>query len=145
MPILNYTTKIHSAKTVGEIQHILARAGARSINIDYDDHAQPVAVTFLVNVTGRLVNFRLPSNWRGVWARLRDDPAVPRNLRTEEQSRRVAWRIVKDWCEAQMAIIDSGLAELTEVFLPYAVNPESGQTLFQEFQASKLLTAGDDQ
>lgn len=43
MPILNYTTKIAAAKTVGEIQAILARAGAQSISIDYDEHAQPIA------------------------------------------------------------------------------------------------------
>lgn len=143
MPILNYTTKIDSGKTVGEIQQILAKAGAKSISIDYDDQAQPQALTFLVSVQGQLVNFRLPLRWRGVWAVLRDDPDVPRRLRTEEQARRVAWRIVKDWVQAQLAIIDAGLAELAEVFLPYAVNQQTGQTLYQEFQANRLLESGD--
>lgn len=139
MPILNYTTKIAAAKTVGEIQEILAKAGAQSVNIDYDEHAQPIAVTFLIAVQGRLVNFRLPSRWHGVWMALKDDPAVPRTLKNEVQARRVSWRIVKDWVQAQMAIIEAGLAELVEVFLPYAVNPQTGQTLFQEFQADRLL------
>ena len=143
MPILNYTTKIAANKTVGEIQAILAKAGARNVSIDYDETAEPAAVTFLVPVRDQLVSFRLPSRWSGVWAALKDDPAVPRALKTEAQARRVAWRIVKDWTEAQMAIIEAGLAELAEVFLPYAVNPNTGQTLFQEFEQNRLLARGD--
>lgn len=142
MPILNYTTKIAVARTVGQIQGILASAGAQSISIDYDEQGQPTAVTFLITVQEQLVNFRLPSRWHGVWAALKNDPNVPKRFKTEEQARRVAWRIVKDWVEAQLAIIEAGLAELAEVFLPYAVNPQSGQTLFQEFQANRLLGPG---
>jgi len=144
MPILNYTTQIKVEKTVGEIQGILAAAGAQSISVDYDQNGQPTALTFLIAVQGQLVNFRLPSRWRGVWASLRDDPTIPRRLRSEDQARRVAWRIVKTWTQAQVAIIEAGLAELAEVFLPYAVNPRTGQTLYQEFEASHLLSAGSD-
>ena len=41
-----------------------------------------------------------------------------------------------------MAIIEAGLAELAEVFLPYAVNPNTGQTLFQEFEQNRLPARG---
>lgn len=143
MPILNYTTTIATAKTVGEIQAILAKAGARAVSVDYDEGGEPSALTFLVPVQGQLISFRLPSRWRGVWAALRDDAGVPAKFKVEAQARRVAWRIVKDWTAAQMAIIEAGLAELTEVFLPYAVNPNTGQTLYQEFQANRLLPPGD--
>lgn len=37
MPIKNYTTKVPAAKTVGEIQAILARHCASRIMLDYDD------------------------------------------------------------------------------------------------------------
>ena len=45
-----------------------------------------------------------------------------------------------------MAIIESQSAELAEVFLPYAVNPNSGMTLFQTFEESptRLLNSGDE-
>lgn len=44
MPILNYTTKIAPERTVAEIQRILAKAGATSVSVDYDEAAAPIAV-----------------------------------------------------------------------------------------------------
>ena len=137
MPLLNYTTTISAHRTVSEIQERLARSGATAISVDYDD-GEPVALVFLIRVRDTFVNFRLPSHHQGVWAKLKDDSNVPRKLRTEEQARRVSWRIIKDWVEAQVAIIEAGQAEMAEVFLPYAVTP-SGQTLYQEFKGGRYL------
>jgi len=53
-------------------------------------------------------------------------------FQTKEQAQRVAWRILKDWIQTQMAIIEAGLSSTVEVFMPYAVM-DSGQTLFQSF------------
>lgn len=130
MPILNYTTKINAHKTVGEVQRTLARAGAKNVSIDYDAAGEPSAVMFLIEVAGRYINYRLPSNWEGVRRALEWDTDVPRRLKTDAQARRVSWRIVKDWIGAQMAIIEAGLATMPEVFLPYAV-ARDGRTLYQ--------------
>ncbi len=142
MAILNYTTKINPAKTVGEIQEILAKHGACSVSTDFDK-GMPVAIRFSVAVGDEILNFRLPSNHQGVYRALCKDAAVPKQYKTQEQSQRVAWRIVKDWVEAQMAIIESGLALLPEVFLPYALAP-NGQTLFEAVQQKglKFLAGG---
>ena len=71
------------------------------------------------------------------------DDKVQRKLKTEEQARRVAWRITKDWVEAQMAIVEAQLASLPEVFLPYAVT-NTGQTLFEVTKDSgmRMLLGG---
>ncbi len=143
MPILNYTTEIDVHKSIGEIQKSLAKAGAIAVSVDYDGQGEPMALMFLIRFQGEPVSFRLPSRWEGVLKRLNNDPKVPRSFKTEIQARRVAWRIVKDWVEAQMAIIEAGQAELVEVFLPYAVT-NSGQSLYQVFNSSqKLLQAGE--
>jgi hypothetical protein len=42
---------------------------------------------------------------------MRGDRKVPRSKCTEDQAQRVAWRIVKDWVEAQMAIVEAQLAD----------------------------------
>lgn len=138
MPILNYTTTIPAERTVMEIHQVLARAGAKSINVDYDDEGLPQSVTFLVKVQENWVNFRLPSNYTGVLAALQNDPTIPRRLATVAHARRVAWRITKVWVEAQMAIIEARQAELAEVFLPYAV-PNTGRTLYQDFKLGRLM------
>jgi hypothetical protein len=49
----------------------------------------------------------------------------------------VAWRIIKDWVEAQMAILESQMVQMEEIFLPYMVNRQ-GQTFFEAYQ-KKLL------
>lgn len=141
MAILNYTTKIDPIKTIGEIQGILAKHGAKNISIDFDKSI-PVALTFLVDLNGEFINFRLPSNHAGVYKVLCNNKDIARQFRTEEQARRVAWRIVKDWIEAQMAIIEAGLATLPQVFLPYAVLT-SGQTVYDAVEGNGLKALGD--
>lgn len=44
--MLNYTTKIDPAKTIGEIGQCLAKHGARKIITDYDETGQPTGLTF---------------------------------------------------------------------------------------------------
>lgn len=140
MPILNYTTTIDPLKTVGEIQIILVKGGAKNVSIDYMD-GLPTAITFVIDLNGEFVNFRLPSNHQGVYKAICKDGKIPIRFKTQEQARRVAWRIVKDWVEAQLAVIQAGLATLPEVFLPYAIT-SSGLTLYESVSQNglKMLT-----
>ncbi len=130
MPILNYTTKIDSYKTISEIQQELAKAGAFKITIDNDDKRNPVGLTFCIVYKNQPIAFALPCNFQGVKKSMTKNPKVPRAQCTDEQALRVGWRILKDWIEAQLAIVESELAELAEVFLPYAVM-KSGETIYQ--------------
>ncbi len=139
MAILNYTTQIAAQKTVGEILSILARHGAENVNIQYGDfrgERAPIACAFQVTIDGNPVGFRLPVRWQGV-RRALNKHAQPR-YQNDEQALRVAWRIVKDWVEAQMALIEAQQAELAEIFLPYAIAP-NGQTMYEQFKARQLL------
>lgn len=144
MPILNYTTKIETRRTATEIADILADVGAQGVLIEYDKERQPVALTFRIEVESRLVAFRLPSKWLGVYNLLCKDRKVERKFKSQDQAKRVAWRIIKNWTEAQLAIVQAQAAELAEVFLPYAVNPHTDRTLYDEFKGGNLLGSGDD-
>lgn len=130
MPLLNYTTKVTAEKTVGEIQRCLAAHGAKAILSEYDDKGNVIALSFKVSVGDQDLAFRLPSDWRPVLKLLERDRKVPRSFRTPEQALRVSWRIVKDWVEAQMAIVDTKMVQLDQVFLPYAIMPD-GRTLYE--------------
>jgi len=141
MPILNYTTKIDAVKTVGQIQEILGRKGATHVSVDYAD-GKASAVTFGLNLEGMPINFRLPCNIDGVSVALRREKKLT-VARDRLQCERIAWRIVKDWVEAQMALVEAGQAEVSEVFMPYAIH-SSGQTLFQAMKNRQFaLTAGE--
>lgn len=141
MPILNYTTKIDSYKTILEIQKVLATHGASKVTTDNDSAGNPIAITFCIMFKESLCAFALPCNFEGVLRAMKKSSKVPRSLCTEEQALRVGWRIVKDWVEAQMAIVEADLANMAEVFLPYAVM-KNGQTVYKNLEADPTRLLG---
>ena len=140
MPILNYTTQINFDKTIQEITKTLVKHGATKIVTDYSNNL-PVAITFCLMLNDRLVGFALPVKYGGVLRSMKKDGKVPKKLLTEEQALRVSWRIIKDWVESQMALVEASLAEMAEVFLPYAVT-KNGHKLYKEIQDNPALLLG---
>ena len=56
---------------------------------------------------------------------------------------RVAWRILKDWVAAQLAIVETEMVSLDEVMLPY-LRSDDGRTLYELFTERQLaLTTGE--
>lgn len=139
MPLLNYTTGISVDKTVSEIQKILTKNGASAILVENDDTGEIIALSFRVKLNDNVISFRLPNDWRPVLHILERDPKVPRAKRTKEQALRVSWRIIKDWVEAQMAIVQTKMVQLDQVFLPYAV-AKDGRTFYEVAKSSNLLS-----
>jgi hypothetical protein len=143
MPILNYTTTISADKTAAELGRILAKGGAASVSTAYED-GRPVGVGFSLQTPHGARHFQLPVNVAGVHAALRADKSVPERYRLLAQAERVAWRIVKDWIEAQVALVQAQMATLDEVMLPYLLEVGSGRTLYQVYVANEhaALEAG---
>jgi len=58
----------------------------------------------------------------------------------------VAWRVVKDWIEAQLALLETKMVTLPQLFLPYAVTAD-GSTLYERIaqQPGLFLGAGNGQ
>jgi len=145
MSILNYTTKIEADQTVGEIQRILAKHGANAIMNQYDDQGYIKSLSFKMNLNGKEIGFRLPTDWRPILVILKNDRDVPGKLKSDEQALRVAWRIVKVWIEAQMAIIETKMVKMEQIFLPYVVT-KNGETMSEKFinDPKFLLGKGDE-
>lgn len=57
---------------------------------------------------------------------------------TMEQAERVAWRILKDWVEAQMALLDIQMVRFEEIFLPY-IETGNGQTIYERLEEKQFL------
>jgi hypothetical protein len=140
---LNYTTKITAEKTISEIHAMLRNFGATSIKTDYQDK-EAVALSFMVATKHGDMAFRLPANVPAVeqvlWTRYVQRRGVPRASTGREQAARVAWRVVKDWLEAQLALIETEMVRLDQVLLPYMITGEQGETVYQlmeqrQFQA----------
>jgi hypothetical protein len=137
MPLLNYTTSIQVQKTVVEIIAILTTHGARAILQEYDDKGAIAGLSFKIHVGEQELAFRLPADWPAVLRVMERDRRVPRRFRGPEQARRVAWRILKAWVEAQMALIDVHLATMEQVFLPYAILAD-GRTVYERLREQRF-------
>lgn len=133
MPIMNYTTKVDVFATLGEIQGQLVKHGAKKIMQDYDDDGHITALSFLIDTPNGPRGVKLPANVDAVWNVL----AKQKVKCDRDQAERVAWRIVKDWVAAQMAILESEMVQMDEIFLPYMLN-DKGQTLFQCYRQNQL-------
>ena len=133
MPILNYTTKVSADKTASEIVTMLGRKGADEVHQQFSN-GLIAGISFVFKVAGDPVKFYLPVNVDGVHEHLM--ATRPRAAADRKQSERVAWRIVKDWIEVQVALVESRQAEMAQVFMPYAMLSD-GQTMYKAFQSHR--------
>lgn len=130
MPILNYTTKVPADKTASEIMAMLAAHGARQVMMDFGDDHQPVALKWRLETGGDSLAFSLPINVDKVFEVLTRQRVLTNSPdRRREQAQRTAWRIVKEWVGAQLALIETEMVSMDEVFLPYMLAGE--RTLYQ--------------
>ena len=141
MPLLNYTTSVSADKSIAAIQKALAKAGASAILHEYDQNGNIMALSFRITFDKKDISFRLPTDWRAVQKRLEAQHVEPR-YRTQEHALRVAWRITKDWVEAQLAVIETQMVTTAQVFLPYAVTA-NGQTLYEYIGQNTQLLLGE--
>jgi hypothetical protein len=140
MAVLNYTTQIAATKTVGEMQTALAQAGASRISVDYDG-GSPSALSFLLVTPHGPRHFTLPVNVDAMHrllvaednaGRIRSGAKATRSSR--EQAERVAWRVMKDWLVAQLALVATEMVGLDQVMLPYLQVDSSGRTLYASYR-----------
>lgn len=139
MAILNYTTTIDAFKTVAEIEKILVQHKAKSIMKNYEKESI-VSMSFMVDTGMNQIPVKLPAKVNECLQVLKTEKrAGKKNIKdTKDQAERVAWRILKDWVEAQMALIDINMVRMEEVFMPYIVD-QSGKTLFEKLEEKQFL------
>ena len=133
MAIKNYTSTVSVNQSMAEIQGALASHGARKIMVDFDEQGQPEGITFGIETPAGPRAFALPANVEGVRAVFARQKVKPQ----EGQAERTAWRNIRDWVMAQMAIIEAGQVTVEEVFLPYLTDGR-GRTLYQLYASGTL-------
>ena len=149
MPLKNYTTQVPAMKSIGQIQGNLVAHGARAIMINYGPDKEPESMSFIVVSPQGEIPFRLPAKVAAVTTLLSSmgDPNYrkydqvyqrQRAEKIQKQSARVAWRIIKDWIDAQLAIIETEMVTLEQVFLPY-MQVKDGQTLYEAMVERRFL------
>lgn len=141
MPIKNYTTRVPAAQSIAEIQDALVKHGAVGVLFEYDDQGRIERLLFKLRVKDQDVGFSLPCEWRK-FQEVLSQQGVRRSA-DEDYVYRVAWRDIRDWVMAQMALYETQIVEMPQVFLPFATDTKTGQTMYQKLIEGSLLTVGE--
>jgi hypothetical protein len=148
MPLLNYTTEVSAERSVAEIQSKLAKAGAWSILHEYQrGTGELIGLSFQIDTQFGPMAFRLPANIDAVAKILIKHRTRQRYAKDGDRQKaaRVAWRILKDWIEAQLALIETEQVKMEQVFFAF-VQDSKGRTLYEAYEEKKfagLLMPGD--
>ena len=146
MALLNYTTTIEPEQTIGEIQKLLSRFNVSAFMTEYDGR-QVSSVSFKIDVTGKPMGFKMPCNWRAVLQVFNEQgigvgKIKHKDKNMDNQAIRTAWRILKVWVEAQLALIEVNMATVQQVFLPYAIMRD-GRTLSEYVESDPKFLLGE--
>lgn len=146
MALKNYTSAGHG--TFEKIQKVLASHGANKIMYDYGPDGQLTAITFGLDINGQQMGFRLPALTENVvqimyggtdrWGRQKKITQAQR-----DQAYKTAWANIRDWIDAQMALIDTRQVKLEQVFLPYLI-VRGNQTLFEQLESRQFALPSAD-
>lgn len=137
-----YSTTIAATKTCAEMQDMLVRNGARRIMVEYED-GFPCGLVFSLDTPHGERGFTLPVDivrMQKMLVRLGNDRKLGKLTRStwssKEHAARVAWRIMKDWLGAQLALIQSNMVDMDQVMLPYM--SYDGRTLYETWKDNEL-------
>ena len=126
------TTGASVQRTIGEIVAELVSTGAVSVNTDYKNGSVS-GLRWIMRVKNSDVLFDMPVRVESVYKMLEARAKRPRadfKQKAMRDAERIAWRQLLRWVEAQNAMIQTGMVDAAEVYLPYRVVNSSGQTLF---------------
>lgn len=140
MALLNYTTTVEAYKTVSEIEQMLVKHGTKSIMKQFDD-GMITSLSFLINTGVNDIPIKLPIRVDDVLQVLIEQKKMHPKAgikATKDQANRVAWRILKDWIEVQMALLDIGMVQFEEIFLSY-IETAGGKTIYEKLEEKHFL------
>lgn len=140
MFLKNYTSNVPVSETIHRIEKVLLRCGVTGIMKEYGLKGDVIAIMFRVETPAGKRFIRLPADEQraldALWLDyVGDDKKYlskdgsrldswgcrkkKKKIDFAQQASRTAWKIVQDWIEVQMSMIQLGQADALQVFLPY--------------------------
>lgn len=138
MALKNYTSAVSASKSINWIENKLARHGARQILKEYTAEGQVASLSFIIHMNGMELPFHLPARTTAAEQVLKAEVRRPRKdtyKHIAEQAERTAWKILADWVDAQMAMVELSQVDIMEVFLPYLFDRQRHETFYESLQA----------
>lgn len=135
--VKNYTSTVPASRSVQHIEDRLVKHGAKNILKLYNDQKKLEGVAFIIAIDGKDVPFRLPAKISQVEKILRGSISRPRSetmSRIADQAERTAWKLLSDWVDINISLIELGQVEIMEVFMPYIYDHGKSQTFFERMK-----------
>lgn len=130
---------------MGKIEQLLVEAGATNISKAYNEDKTCTAIMFQMTIDSKFVYFKLPANVQAcfevLWSAVKNKLRANKQLYID-QAHRTAWKIILDWVEVQLAMIQLDQAKPLQIFLPYVCDPHTGQTFYEKIESNPKLLPG---
>jgi len=140
MPIKNYTTIVPANQSIAEIQDALVKSGAVGFQLMYEKGTGRIkSLQFGLDIKDNVQAFSLPVQWK-LFQQVLKDQGIHR-ADDEDYCYRVAWRNIRDWVLAQLALYETMIVTMPQIFLPYAVD-NKGKTLYEKIKEDPQLLLG---
>lgn len=144
--VKNYTSSVPVERTVARIEQTLSSIGVERVVKNYAN-GSVIGLEFSITIeAGKVLTFRLPVRLENSIVAIRNIPAYKRKPTEwiKAQACRTAWKIMQDWIEIQVTLVQLGQAEALEVFLPFLLT-KNGSRLYDRISRGeyRLLEGGE--
>ena len=138
-------TEVAAEKSAFEIETMLIENGCEKIAKEFES-GRIKSIYFQIATPDANVPFTLPVNVDAIYQMFYNEKkASPRfwqmdqtkERRLRDQAERTAWRIIWHWLKSQLALIQTQMVTVTQVFLPYMLVAEN-ETLYQRLAGGGL-------
>lgn len=139
--IKNYTSSVAASKSVAHIEDQLVSHGAYNILKIYDDKKLD-GIAFIIKIEGKEIPFQLPSNIKEVekiFFNRHKNSCQSVLSRVPAQAERTAWKIISDWVDIQMAMVELKQVEFAAVFMHCIYDHSKKETFYQKFKKNNFL------
>jgi hypothetical protein len=145
IPLKNYTSTVPASRSVLHIKEQLVKAGAVKMIEDYDRATGSLTGLYFVLQLkdNRQVPFKIPAQVDAVRAHLtecekqgRRRVSITAAERIKAQAERTAWKILSDWIDIQLTLIELQQVDPLEVFLAYVYDQHKNQTFFEKLESN---------
>lgn len=141
MALKNYESKSPLPNIFAAIEKTLSTHGAKQIIRDYGTDGRITSISFVIETKKGVMGIKLPARFEKV-QQIFDNQGVRYK---PDQPYRTAWATLRDWIDAQMALVDWEMVKPEEVFLPYGITKD-GKTYFEVIESRGFqLGAGPEE
>jgi hypothetical protein len=145
MNLKNYSTEVPASRSIENIEKLLVGFGSTNIMKEYGPTGSVAAISFIVEMDGMKLPFRLPAKVKECYTWLRKQRPKSSDKILLAQAERVVWKQIHEWVHMQLSMIELNQAEKLEMFFPFLHDIKKGTTYYQGLKESKfkqLLPAG---